>query len=59
MITVMAADALFSIPRVWRGFAAAIIGVMFWIGGLAILYLIYERYVDDQAGPPETQSELE
>lgn len=37
--------ALLDTPGFWRGLITAIIGVSFWVAGLAILYVIYERYL--------------
>lgn len=32
----------------WYGLVTALIGVSLWVVGLAILYVIYERYLKDK-----------
>ncbi len=38
-------------PDFWRGLITAVIGVLFWFVGLAVLYVIYERYLKDKDRP--------
>lgn len=43
--------ALIDLPPFWEGLLSAILGILFWIVGLAILYVIYERYLKDKDRP--------
>lgn len=55
----MSADALAMVALIglsdfWAGVLTAILGVSFWIIGLGILYLVYERYLKDKDTPDDT-----
>lgn len=42
-------QSVFGIPRLWLGIAAAVIGVMFWIGGLYVLHRVFDRLAEADA----------
>ena len=52
MDATVATVGLLDLPEFWHGLLSALIGVAFWFVGLAVLYLIYERYLKDKDRPP-------
>ncbi|MFW6447954.1 MAG: hypothetical protein ACOC0X_00265 [Halobacteriota archaeon] len=42
--------AAFGLSSVWLGAIAAVIGLLFWVVGLYVLHLVFERYVRDGGG---------
>lgn len=46
-------ETVFGIPRLWLGLIAAIIGILFWIVGIALLNWIFERYLKDIDTPQD------
>lgn len=39
--------AALDLPSVWLGAVAAVVGLVFWVVGLYVLHLVFERYVRD------------
>lgn len=38
-------------PAFWHGLVSALVGIAFWFVALAVLYLVYERYLKDKDRP--------
>lgn len=45
--------AVLDLPEFWEGLFTALLGISFWIVALAVLYLIYERYLKDKDQPED------
>ncbi|MFP4590918.1 MAG: hypothetical protein ACLFMX_04640 [Halobacteriales archaeon] len=39
--------AAFGLSSIWLGAIAAVVGLCFWVVGLYVLHLVFERYVRD------------